>query len=98
ASHPAENQFDGARAVLSQGPLPASGTDRADHRQAQALQAHRAPLRKDNRLIRSIRQLRLHPVVVEIRPQGLVVLDLSAASLDRGSVRFGAETALAFRP
>ena len=74
AGHPAQGQRKGQAGLLRPHPLQGKGSHRAGRRTPQALQARRAPMRKDRTKLPINRQLRRRPLLDQIRPHSLVAL------------------------
>ena len=73
SGHPPQGERKEQASLLRTHPLQSPRTHRAGRRTAQALQARRAPLRKDRTKLQINRQLRRRPLLDQIRPHGLVV-------------------------
>ena len=71
SGHPAQGERKEQASLLRTHPLQSPRTHRAGRRTAQALQARRAPLRKDRTKLQINRQLRRRPLLDQIRPHGL---------------------------
>jgi hypothetical protein len=67
AGHPASPDLQGARALLPTEPLHPARTHRADDRQAETLQAHRATMRKNHGGLHCAHQLWLTALCLQIR-------------------------------
>ncbi len=77
SGHPAQGQRKEQASLLRPHPLQSPRTHRAGHRTAQALQARRAPLRKDRTKLQINRQLRRRPLLDQIRPHGLLLVHMA---------------------
>ena len=71
AGHPAQGQRKRQAGLLRPHPLQGKGSHRAGRRTAQAVQARRAPMRKDRTKLPINRQLRRRPLLDQIRPHSL---------------------------
>ena len=71
SGHPAQGERKQQACLLRTHPLQGSRPHRAGRRTAQALQAGRAPMRKDRTKLQINRQLRRRPLLDQIRPHGL---------------------------
>ena len=71
AGHPAQGQRKRQAGLLRPHPLQGKGSHRAGRRTPQALQARRAPMRKDRTKLPINRQLRRRPLLDQIRPHSL---------------------------
>jgi hypothetical protein len=69
--HPPQGQRKEQASLLRTHPLQGPRPHRAGRRTAQALQARRAPMRKDRTKLQINRQLRRRPLLDQIRPHGL---------------------------
>ena len=71
AGHPAQGQRKRQAGLLRANPLQGKGSHRTGRRTAQAVQARRAPLRKDRTKLQIHRRLRRRPLLDQIRPHRL---------------------------
>ncbi len=69
--HSPQSQRKGQAGLLRANPLQGPRTHRAGRRQAQAIQARRATLRKDRPKLQIHRRFRRRPMLDQIRPHGL---------------------------
>ena len=86
SGHPAQGERKEQASLLRTHPLQSPRTHRAGRRTAQALQARRAPLRKDRTKLQINRQLRRRPLLDQIRPHGLVQRSQDRPVLKKGMV------------
>ena len=70
--HSPQGQRKRQASLLRPHPLQSPRAHRAGRRTAQAVQARRAPMRKDSQELQINRQLRRRPLLDQIRPHGLV--------------------------
>ena len=81
AGHPAQGQRKRQAGLLRAHPLQGPRPHRAGRRTPQAVQARRAPLRKDRTKLPINRQLRRRPLLDQIRPHRLVGRTFSSVSV-----------------